>query len=176
MHIRVIQKTGVRLGGMQAFLRNVLRPVDAVPWFFNALNCYFVGAGFALFSSTQQRLGDFLAHTLVIYERPVRLPPPIQLSTEEERFWSDSTFEAHLQRLTSEERNLLLQSSLQREELSVEARLRVFRALSEHLQREFGFQKPANLSDEKLVLSATSKLLSQASAKKASQESAPLQT
>jgi hypothetical protein len=159
MGIRVIQKTGVRLGGMQAFLRNVLRPVDSVPWFFNVLGCYFVGASFALFSSTQQRLGDFLANTLVIYERSVRLPPPIQLSTEEERLWSDSKFEANLHRLTPQERSLLLQSSLQREELSVEARLRVFRALSAHLQHEFGFQKPANLSDEKLVLSAASKLL-----------------
>ena len=166
MHIRVIQKTGVRLGGMQAFLRNVLRPVDSLPLFLNGLGCYFVGAGFALFSSTQQRLGDFLADTLVVYERPVRLPPPIQLSTEEERFWDDSTFKAHLHRLTPAERKLLLQSSLRREELSMEARLRVFRALSAHLQQEFGFQKPANISDEKLVLSATFQLSSQTAAKK----------
>jgi len=160
MHIRVIQKTGVRLGGMQAFLRNVVRPVDSLPWFLNGLSCYFVGAGFALFSTTQQRLGDFLADTLVIYERPVRLPPPIQLSTEEAQFWSDKKFEANLRSLTPEERSLLLQSSLQREELSIEARLRVFRALSTHLQQECGFQKPANISDEKLVLSAVSLLLS----------------
>jgi len=160
MHIRVIQKTGVRLGGMQAFLRNLVRPIDALPLLLNTFGCYFVGAGFALFSTTQQRLGDFLANTLVIDERPVRLPPPFQLSLEEERFWKDSTFEAHLHSLTPEERNLLLQSSLQREELSIEARLRVFRALAVHLQQEFGFQKPANISDEKLVLSAISQLLS----------------
>jgi hypothetical protein len=166
MHIRVIQKTGVRLGGMQAFLRNVVRPVDSLPLFLHALGCYFVGAGFALFSATQQRLGDFLANTLVIYERPVRLPPPLQLTAEEARFWSDNTFAANLHRLTPEERSLLLQSSLQREELSIEARLRVFRALSTHLQHEFGFQKPANLSDEKLVLSAVSQLFPQTSAAK----------
>ncbi|MCL2179323.1 MAG: RDD family protein [Proteobacteria bacterium] len=159
MHIRVIQKTGVRLGGMQAFLRNLVRPVDSAPWFLNAFSCYFVGAGFALFSNTQQRLGDFLAHTLVVYERPVRLPPPIQLTREEERFWSNRKYENCLHSLTPEERHLLLQSSLQREELSLEARLRVFRALSQHLQREFGLQKPNNLSDEKWVLSAVSKLL-----------------
>jgi uncharacterized RDD family membrane protein YckC len=173
MHIRVIQKTGVRLGGMQAFLRNVVRPVDSLPFFLNVLSCYFVGAGFALFSATQQRLGDFLANTLVIYERPMRLPPPIQLSTEEARFWSDNTFAANLHSLTPEERNLLLQSSLQREELSIEARLRVFRALSTHLQHEFGFQKPANISDEKLVLSAASQLFSQAAAKKTSKTNSP---
>jgi len=165
MHIRVIQKTGVRVGGMQAFLRNVLRPVDSLPLFLNGLSCYFVGAGFALFSTTQQRLGDFLANTLVVYERPVRLPPPIQLSSEEERFWSDKTFEAHLHSLTAQERNLLLQSSMRREELSIEARLRVFRALSAHLQQEFGFQKPVNISDEKLVLSAVSQLSSSSSKK-----------
>jgi uncharacterized RDD family membrane protein YckC len=160
MHIRVIQKTGVRLGAMPAFLRNVLRPVDAFPWFLSALSCYFVGASFAFFSATQQRLGDFLANTLVIYERPLHLPPPLQLSVEEERFWNNQQFEANLHSLTPQERSLLLQSSIQREELSIEARLRVFHALSTHLQRAFGFQKPANISDEKLVLSAASKLFS----------------
>jgi uncharacterized RDD family membrane protein YckC len=160
MHIRVIQKTGLRLGAMQAFLRNVIRPIDSLPLFLNGLSCYFVGAGFALFSKTQQRLGDFLADTLVVYERPVHLPPPLQLSVEEERFWSDGPLEAHLHSLTSQERSLLLQSSLQREELSIEARLRVFHALSTHLQNEFGVRKPSYISDEKLVLSAASKLFS----------------
>ncbi|MCL2011751.1 MAG: RDD family protein [Cystobacterineae bacterium] len=171
MRIRVIQKTGVRLGGMQAFLRNITRPIDAMPFFLipflkSTISCYFVGASFAVFSSTQQRLGDFLANTLVIYERPVRLPPPIQFSAEEERFWNNSKFESNLHSLTAQERSLLLQSSLQREELSLEARLRVFRALSAHLQHEFNFKKPAHISDEKLVLSATHKLFSPTAEKK----------
>ena len=57
--IRVVGEDGERVSLGAAFVRNLLRPVDAL--FF-----YLVGAIFALTSKRGQRLGDRAAHTVVV--------------------------------------------------------------------------------------------------------------
>lgn len=57
--IRVVDEDGAHVSFGAAFVRNLLRPVDAL--FF-----YLVGAVFALTSTRGQRLGDRAAHTVVV--------------------------------------------------------------------------------------------------------------
>jgi hypothetical protein len=64
-HLRVIQESGRPLQVWQAFARNLMRIVDSIPF------CYAVGMTSALISKQNRRLGDFVAGTVVIHERPL---------------------------------------------------------------------------------------------------------
>ncbi|MFZ5470396.1 MAG: RDD family protein [Myxococcota bacterium] len=156
--LRVIQESGVRIGFYHAVLRNLARPVDRLPLF------YLVGGAAALFSSSQQRFGDMLAGTIVVRERRLKIPASIARPEGEAHLLADLDFHFKVAKLTSEEEELLFSAAIRREELGMEARLRLFAALSQRLQEDNGFYKPENLSDEKLVL-----LVAAASAGKKSQ-------
>ena len=64
-HLRVIQESGRPLQVWQAIARNLLRIVDQLPGF------YAVGMTSALISKQNRRLGDFVAKTVVVHERPL---------------------------------------------------------------------------------------------------------
>jgi uncharacterized RDD family membrane protein YckC len=146
--LRAIQSSGVRMGFYQAALRNLARPFDRFPFF------YMVGGTVALFSRSHQRLGDMLAGTIVVRERRLRIPASVTQPEGESSLLRDPAFRARAARLPSEDREVLLSAALRREELSIDARLKLFSSLSTRLQEEFGFLRPEHLSDEKLVLLA----------------------
>jgi uncharacterized RDD family membrane protein YckC len=64
-HLRVIQESGRPIQVWQAFARNLMRIVDSIPF------CYAVGMTSALISKQNRRLGDFVAGTVVVHERPL---------------------------------------------------------------------------------------------------------
>jgi uncharacterized RDD family membrane protein YckC len=64
-HLRVIQESGRPLQVWQAFARNLMRIVDSIPF------CYAIGMTSALISKQNRRLGDFVAGTVVVHERPL---------------------------------------------------------------------------------------------------------
>jgi len=64
-HLRVIQESGRPLQVWQAIARNIMRIVDQLPGF------YAVGMTSALISKQNRRLGDFVAKTVVVHERPL---------------------------------------------------------------------------------------------------------
>jgi uncharacterized RDD family membrane protein YckC len=75
--LRVVQVTGSPVGWGQAFVRNILRWVDAMPLF-----TYGFGMASCLATRRFQRLGDLAAGTVVIYGREavrpgLAAPPPI---------------------------------------------------------------------------------------------------
>jgi len=65
MGLRVVMDTGHPLTFRAAAVRNLLRVVDAQP-----LNSYLVGAPFVLLQRHNRRLGDLVAGTIVVYDRP----------------------------------------------------------------------------------------------------------
>jgi uncharacterized RDD family membrane protein YckC len=152
MGLRVISETGVRVSLFQSMLRNLARPVDRLPIF------YFVGGAAALFSGSQQRLGDMLAGTIVVRERRLKVPSALTQPEGDTSLLQDSDFRARVAKLTQEEEATCLSASLRREELGMEARLKLFAALAQRLEEELGFTKPEHLSDEKLVLLITAAL------------------
>lgn len=145
MGIRVIQESGVRINFIQAALRNLARAIDRLPFF------YLVGGTAALLSSSQQRLGDFLAGTIVVRDRRQKLPASLGRAPEEQAMLSDPAFRSRVAQLSTEEQDVVLSAALRREELAMDARLELFHALARHLE-DRGFYKPEHLSDEKLVV------------------------
>lgn len=146
MGLRVIQDTGVRVGVYQSLLRNLVRPVDKLPIF------YLVGGTAALLSGSQQRLGDFLAGTIVVRERRLKIPAALERPDGDTSLLADADFRERVARLSADEEAVLFSAALRREELGMEARLNLFATLARRLESELGFTKPAHLSDEKLVL------------------------
>ena len=65
MGIRVVMDTGHRLTFTAAAVRNLVRVADAQPLF-----TYLLGLGFVLFHSQNKRLGDIVAGTIVVRDRP----------------------------------------------------------------------------------------------------------
>ena len=55
----------------------------------------------------------------------------------------DATFMDRVGRLTAEEQEVIFAAAIRREELGMEARLRLFAALGQRLQDDAGFFKPA---------------------------------
>ncbi|HYV45669.1 MAG TPA: RDD family protein [Myxococcaceae bacterium] len=158
--LRVIQQSGVRIGFLQAVLRNLARLVDRQPAIFLVgPGLYLLGGAVAVFSGSGQRLGDMVAGTVVIRERRTRLPASIVRPAADSPFGADPRWRAALGRVSSEERELLISAALRREELANEARLKLFAALSDRLQRELSLEKPPHLSDENLVLWVVSTLV-----------------
>ncbi|WP_257458603.1 RDD family protein [Archangium lipolyticum] len=150
--LRVIQQSGVRIGFYHAALRNLARPVDRLPLL------YLVGGLTALLSGSQQRLGDMLAGTIVVRERRLKAPSALG-ATGEEGLLADPLFVSRVKRLSAEARELVLSAALRREELRMEARLRLFSALGTRLQELLAMEKPAHLSDEKWTLLVAAALL-----------------
>jgi len=158
--LRVIQRSGVRIGFLQAVIRNLVRLVDRQPaLFLVGPGFYLVGGAVAAFSESGQRLGDMLAGTIVVRERRTRLPASIVRPAAESPFGADPRWKGSLGRLSAEERELLISAALRREELALDARLKLFAALSGRLQRELQIDKPQHLSDENLVLWVVSALV-----------------
>ncbi len=150
--LRVIQRSGVRIGFYHAALRNLARPVDRLPIL------YLVGGLTALLSGSQQRLGDMLAGTVVVRERRLKVPSAIGAAAGE-GLLADPLFVSRVKRLSAEARELVLTAALRREELRMEARLRLFSALGARLQELLAMEKPAHLSDEKWTLLVAAALL-----------------
>ena len=152
LSLRVIQESGVRIGFYHAALRNLARPVDRLPLF------YLVGGLAALASGAHQRLGDMLAGTIVVRERRLKVPSALG-TTGQEGLLEDPLFVSRVKRLSTEERELVLTAALRREDLRLEARLRLFSALGARLQDALALEKPAHLSDEKWTLLVATALL-----------------
>ncbi|RYZ33954.1 MAG: RDD family protein, partial [Myxococcaceae bacterium] len=141
-----------RIGFYHAALRNLARVVDRLPFL------YLVGGTTALVSRSHQRLGDLLAGTIVVRERRLKVPSALE-TRGDEGLLADPLFVSRVKRLSTEERELVLSAALRREELRMEARLRLFSALGARLQDSLAMQKPAHLSDEKWTLLVAATLL-----------------
>jgi len=150
--LRAIQDSGVRLGFYQAVMRNLVRGVDHMPVL------YLAGGALALISQKGRRLGDLAAGTVVIRDRRRAIPASIARPNELLAA-VDKKMEDRIRRASVEEREVLLSAALRREELSMEARLGLFGALTAYVSERFNLEKPEHLSDEKFVVAITSMLV-----------------
>ena len=128
--LRVVDADGLRLQFHQVLLRNLLRMVDALPFF------YFVGGVACLLSRRSQRLGDFAANTVVVYNtKPLEPNLDQLLSGKFNSLRQHPHLEARLrQRISAEEARLALQALLRRDELEPIARVTLFSELADHFK------------------------------------------
>ena len=88
MRLRVVRANGTPIGWLSSFQRNLLRTVDMLPFF------YGFGLIACLLDKNSQRIGDWIADTLVVYvdvvQPPLLVPAtvnvalPVALSVQEQ--------------------------------------------------------------------------------------------
>ncbi len=154
--LRVIDERGLKLRPSQVIVRNLLRAVDALPFF------YAVGGTVALFSQRSQRLGDLAAGTVVIRRVPIYPPDASSLEAGKYNSFRDHPqLEMRLRQKTSpEEAQIALQLLNRREELDPEPRVKLFALLAERFREKVTFPEESvhGLSDEQYVRNAAETL------------------
>ncbi len=149
LRLRVLDAHGLRLQFSQVVIRNLLRFIDSLP----AL--YLVGGVICLFNRRAQRLGDFAANTVVVWNPPIAEPDLNQLlKGKYNSFREYPHLEARLrQHVSPFEAQIAVQSMLRRDELEPQARIALFRELSAYFQTLVTFPPEATdgISDEQYV-------------------------
>jgi uncharacterized RDD family membrane protein YckC len=139
--LRVMDVEGMRLQFNQIVVRNLLRFVDSLPFF------YFVGGVTCWLNSKCQRLGDIAANTVVIRISQVAEPDLNQLLAGK---YNSLRQLPHLaarlrQNVSSAEADIALQSLLRRDEFDPVARVELFGELAAHFRAKVEF--PAEATD-----------------------------
>ncbi len=149
LRLRVMDAAGLRLRFNQIFLRNLLRAVDMLPAF------YLVGGTVCALSRLNQRLGDYVANTVV-----VRTPPAAGFSDsllgagKYNSLREHPHIEARLRQQTAPmEIAVAIEAILRRDSLDPAARLALFAELAEHFRCKAAFPESAllGLTDEQFV-------------------------
>jgi hypothetical protein len=139
---------GLRLQFSQIVVRNALRFLDAIPF-------YFVGGVTALLSARGQRVGDIAANTIVIRVPVAREPDLSQVLPGKYNSFRDfPRLSARLRRhVTAQEAGIALQALIRRDALEAEARVNLFARLRERLERfaRFPPEMVEGLSDEQYI-------------------------
>jgi len=149
LRIQVMDEQGLRLQFSQVIVRNLLRPIDALPML------YLVGGTTSLISRKAQRLGDITANTIVIQHRHTFEPDIKQITADK---YNSLKNYPHLtarlrQHITPEEAGIAIEALMRRTHLDTEARLNLFRELRNTLETRVPFPTEAteNLSDENYI-------------------------
>lgn len=151
--IRVIQFRGTSISFFQAAARNLVRMVDALPFFY--------GLGFVIAACNEKhlRLGDWAAGTLVVHvERKPRLVRALQGAAEEALPLSLPLVRQRLGQLTRPQKQVLLDLCLRRDQLRITDRAQLFRAVAEYIKEQLDLHPAALQSDEKFVVQLASVL------------------
>ncbi len=149
LRLRVMDANGLRLDLRQVVIRNLLRAVDILPYF------YLVGGAACLLSRRAQRLGDFAAETVVVRAEKPFAPDLAQIASGKYNTLRDyPVLAARLrQRVPPAEAGLALQTLLRRGALEPAARIQVFERLAERfrLAGPLPAELCEDLTDEQLV-------------------------
>jgi uncharacterized RDD family membrane protein YckC len=149
LRLRVVDAEGLKLGFHQIVMRNLLRFVDALPFF------YVLGGVACLLSRRFQRLGDIAASTVVV-RVPVFAEPEVD-KVVAGRFNSlrqHPHLEARLRQQTGpEDAAIALQALLRRDDFEPAARVALFSELAAHFRSRVAFpaETTEGISDEQYV-------------------------
>jgi uncharacterized RDD family membrane protein YckC len=143
LRLRVIRSGGQPISAYEAVTRNLLRIVDSIPVI------YAVGILCALLSSQSKRLGDYVAGTVVVHERPIELAADAQgISNAPEPDVIELPLGVEL--LTDE--FLLIETFLaRRHQLTPEVRAQVAGQIVERLASRLGISPQDRKSPEALL-------------------------
>jgi uncharacterized RDD family membrane protein YckC len=146
--IRVASTSGARLQPGDLLLRNLLRPVDSLPFTMT------LGGAVAWLDPYRRRLGDLVAGTMVIRDR--QPPPPRAVFDTGGRvnaFQEDPAVRSRiLARVSREERDLLMDLAQRRDQLDDLPRRALFAEAAEHFRRRLDLPETDHLTDEQAVL------------------------
>ena len=110
--IKVIRDGGFPVEVTSSFIRNLIRIVDFIPFY------YFAGIISIVLSKNKKRLGDIVAGTMVIKEY-ADIPPPVMIKHEGS---SNSINLSCLEKITEKEYTLISELLLRHDQLDITAR------------------------------------------------------
>ncbi len=149
MKLRVMDAEGLRLRPAQVILRNLLRPVDALPVL------YLLGGAVTFFNQRRQRLGDLASNTVVIVEAAMEEPDFARISST--KFNSLAAY-PHLaarlrMRVPPTVVSVTFEALVRRDQFQPAARLDLYRQLADRFRAESDFPLAAteDLSDEQYL-------------------------
>ena len=172
LHLRVIKDDGRPLGAFDAIGRNLLRLVDSLP------GIYAVGIVTALISSRNKRLGDYVAGTVVVHEKPLAdpgemgwsyaaagarpaprgarvrsmlnlTPEPPPVPQPEAAVPADTGYD--VSRLSAEELNLMETFLMRCDQLALDIRLRMARKIVDRVAAKLEISEDDQRDAEKLI-------------------------
>jgi uncharacterized RDD family membrane protein YckC len=145
--IRVIQARGTAVSFYQSAARNLVRIVDALPFF------YGVGFLVAALNRENRRLGDLAADTLVVHverhARPVFALPDARTEADRSRL---ALWRQRLSQLDRAQKQTLLDLCMRRDQLRIAERARLFQSAAHFFEERLGLAPDAFESAEKFVL------------------------
>jgi len=149
LRLRVTDVRGLQLRFSQIVIRNLLRFVDSLPVF------YLIGGLACLINRRAQRLGDFVANTIVVWSPRVDEPDLDQLlEGKYNSFRKYPHLEARLrQNISPSEARIALQALVRRDELEPESRVALFENIAAHFKSVVSFPADAidGISDEQYI-------------------------
>ena len=147
--LRVVSAGGGKLQFADVLIRNLLRPLDTLPL------CMMVGGTVAFLDPLRRRLGDMAAETLVIRDARAALPEGmLKQHTRENTFQTEPAIRNRiLTRVTREERDLILDLVLRRDELDVSVRRDLFAKAARLFRKRYSLPDDLDyLTDEQTVI------------------------
>jgi hypothetical protein len=157
MDLRVIDDRGMSVDAFQSLTRNLFRIVDMMPFLFAldfiSIGFYGLGGIAAWLSPQQKRLGDWAAGTLVIRTQKRVMPGAIIAPNEKyNTLQENGALRQRIKRsLSLEEREVLLQLCLRRNELEFAGRQNLFADAAALLEERLEITREPFLSEEKFV-------------------------
>lgn len=131
--IRVIKDSGRPINAFEAIGRNLMRAVDGLP------GIYGVGIVCMMLNKQSRRLGDFVAGTVVVHEKPTEeVRPTWNTATE------DGTASGGIGQVTAEELVLVETYLSRRFELDPDVRLRTAIQIADRIKAKTGLQPQAH--------------------------------
>lgn len=147
--LRVMDVQGMKLKFSQIVIRNILRFVDSLPFF------YLVGGVACFLTRHGQRLGDIAANTIVVAHPVVKEPDLKEIMPSKFNSFRDYPhLTARLRHYISPaEADIILRSLIRRNSLDAEARIKLYRELRSHIASLVEFPNDAmeNISDEQYI-------------------------
>jgi uncharacterized RDD family membrane protein YckC len=128
-HLRVIQDSGRPITVYEAVARNLLRIIDSLP------GLYGVAIISALLSGKSKRLGDYVAGTVVVHEKPATLETAVRWETAA----PPGSLKHDVSRLAPGEFKLIEAFLLRRNQLSADVRAQTARKILERLYSRIEF-------------------------------------
>jgi uncharacterized RDD family membrane protein YckC len=151
IHIRVIKDDGRPVQAVESFGRNLMRIVDQLPFL------YAIGVASVLLSRRSQRLGDFVAGTIVVHERMLQDIKPLWNAAP-----SESGLRLGAERLTGEELALIETFLNRRGALAADVRYNMAEQIVRRIESNLTLPPPGTLSNEKLLEAVASERRSSA--------------
>jgi uncharacterized RDD family membrane protein YckC len=147
LDIRVMDDRGLAIDFYQALIRNLLRLIDAPLPFFCP------GGLVALANPQFKRTGDWVAGTVVVKVRQRVMPA--QILTAADRYNSlmeNGVLRQRVRgRLTVEEKDLLLQMCLRRDQFTIGSRQEIFQQAADYFEKRLDVKRESFLSAEKFI-------------------------